>query len=80
MTSPFFAIWMAASTSEAGKMQTGQPGPAITSMFLGRRLRIPKWLMVHSWVPHTWQILAIPVFGVKALILSDTRFAISGSR
>ena len=75
-----FAILMAASTSEAGKIQTGQPGPAITSIFFGSKLRMPKWLMVHSWVPQTWQILIVRVFGVKDLIFSATRLANSGSR
>ncbi len=53
----------ASSISAAGTIHTGQPGPAITSTFSGKRLRKPKWVIVHSWVPQTWQILILPFFG-----------------
>ena len=33
--------------------RAGQPGPAISETFSGRRCLSPVWVMVHSWVSQT---------------------------
>ena len=78
MAFPFFASCTASSISAAGTMHTGQPGPAMTSTFSGRRLRSPKCVMVHSWVPHTWHIFTLCFLGVTSLIFSAIFWANSG--
>ena len=77
-TMPIFANCTASSISAAGTMQTGHPGPAITSTVSGKRLRKPKCVIVHSWVPQTWQIFIFPAFGAKLLIFDAIFCANSG--
>src|SRR5512138_761893 len=63
-------------------MQTGQPGPMITSSSRGNVARKPKRAIACSWLPHTCMIDtgARPIAAVACFNAATSAAARSGSR